>query len=64
MKEIVSLKKILNNETVLQIHVCIMPWIGVDADNFDDHSTRDDRLEQQKNRRRETANGALYEPQL
>jgi hypothetical protein len=41
MKEIVSLKKILNNETVLQIYVCVVPWIGIDAycfnDSFDLH---------------------------
>jgi hypothetical protein len=47
MKEIVSLKKILNYETVLQIHVCILPWIGIDAGNFDGNNACDDRLKQQ-----------------
>ena len=47
MKEIVSLKKILNNETVLQIHVRTMPRIGADADSFDDYNACDDKLKQQ-----------------
>ena len=38
MKEIVSLKKILNNETVLQIYVRVMPWIGTDAYYFADNN--------------------------
>jgi len=31
MKEIVSLKKFFDHETILQIYVCVMPWIGIDA---------------------------------
>ena len=54
MKEIVSLKKFLNNETVLQIYVRFMPGIGIDAYIFDDSVDLHGGLQQQKHCQRET----------
>ena len=62
MKEIVSLKKILNNETVLQIHVRFMPGIGIDAYSFDDSADLHGRLKLQQQSVGKTKIGALYEP--
>jgi hypothetical protein len=62
MKEIVSLKKILNNETVLQIHVRFMPRIGVVAYNFVNNNDRQDWLIDKKYSHCETENRALHGP--
>ena len=48
MKDIVSLKKILNNETVLQIHVRIMPRFSIDAYSFDVDNDMDSRIKHQQ----------------
>lgn len=64
MKEIVSLKKNLNNETVLQIYVCFMPRIGIVAYRFNDSVDLLGGFQHKKHSQRETKNSSLYEPQL
>ena len=64
MKEIVSLKKILNNETVLQIYVCFMPGIGIDAYCFDDNNDLDDWGKLQQHHISQTEISPLYETRL
>jgi hypothetical protein len=64
MKEIVSLKKILNNETVLQIHVSFMPRNGIVACHFVNNNDSPNRFGDKKYREGKAANGALYEPRL
>ena len=53
MKEIVSLKKILNNETVLQIYVCIVLGISLDANNCTDYHDLGGRFKHQRQCQRE-----------
>ena len=64
MKEIVSLKKILNNETVLQIYVRVMLGISVDAYNFMLNHHLDGQFKQQQYGQSSAEISTLHEPRL
>ena len=64
MKEIVYLQKIYQYETILQIHVRVVPRIGIDDDSFVDNNHLDGEFKHKKHRHSQAENGSLHESRL